>query len=69
METWQLVAIAMLALLGAFGFVVNSDSKRGRELRRQIKLTQIKYMKKRDTTKYNGVGAGGGASASDKRKG
>ena len=62
METWQLVAIAMVVLLGAFGFVVNSDSKPAARTRRgQIKLTQIKYMKKRDTTKYKGVGAGGGA--------
>ena len=45
-----------------------SESKRARTIRRQLKLLKLKYSK-RDTSKYQGVGAGGGASAKDKRKG
>ena len=64
-------AVAVLAVVAAVAFcawVYTSDSREARTYRRKWSEFKRKYTK-RDTKKYAGVGAGGGASTRDKRVG
>jgi len=61
-------AVAVVAGVAFCAWVATSDSREARTYRRKWSEFKRKYTK-RDTKKCEGVGAGGGSSARDRRVG